>query len=76
MPGYVYWKVGLPLQQDCMMAVLLLLQRGTAQKWPVMPRGNTMDSGEEGVVVFVVKLVVWSDMVAACRIFQILYIVF
>lgn len=57
MPGYVYWIAGLPLQQDCMMAVLLL-HRGTAHRWPVMPSGNTMDSGQECVVVFVVKFVV------------------
>lgn len=30
-----------------------------------MPRGNTMDSGQEGVVVFVVELVGWRDMVVA-----------
>lgn len=37
---------------------VLLLHRGTAHRWPVMPSGNTMDSGQECVVVFVVKFVV------------------
>lgn len=53
------------------MMTVLLLQRGIAQKWPVTPSGNTMDSGQEGVVVFVVRLVVWSDMVVVFRIFWI-----
>ena len=30
-----------------------------------------MDKGQEGVVVFVVKLVVWSDMVAEYYFFEV-----
>lgn len=43
---------------------VLLLHRGTAQRWPVMPRGETREDGHEGAVMFVVKFVVWSDMIA------------
>lgn len=34
-----------------------------------MPRGKTMDSGQEGAVVFVVRLVDWMDMVAGYLVF-------
>lgn len=59
MPGYVYEMGALPLQQEFMMAVLFVQERGRAQRgaetW-----GKTIEVGQE-VVRFVVELG-WSDI--------------